>query len=313
MVLDVEVYPKMLGKKSKAVPEGNGLIPQDAYVMFGGIKLKELRPIMSKTLDKAFDKSTEMMKRANKRLAGPEQEAQQSRLATEADVTSEKKTRERPEGAAAAVQAKHGVRCSAKRVQAGPTSSTSTGMKAEPPALPPRDSVLVNIGAAAPKPCLSPVEMPTLTVTDSLLPTGKTSTATTTIFHQLPFWFCLIKEVTSRISQYATDYSSFWKLKVLDTIEANSGFRSRRLYRSPTRLSVLGSVAHVSLKEGFSSGRRMVPKAAALFGKWMTRSRHLAGEAQTNHLRRAYCGRSLFLCNQVGLNMSCRQRRHAAM
>ena len=43
MVLGVEVYPKILRKKGKAVPEGNGPIPQDAYVMLGRITLEELR------------------------------------------------------------------------------------------------------------------------------------------------------------------------------------------------------------------------------------------------------------------------------
>ena len=43
LVLDVEVYPKMLRNKSKAVPEGIGHIPQDACVMLGGITLEELR------------------------------------------------------------------------------------------------------------------------------------------------------------------------------------------------------------------------------------------------------------------------------
>ena len=47
MVLDVEVYPKMLRKRSMAVPEGNGPIPQDAYVMLCGIIMEELRRGMS--------------------------------------------------------------------------------------------------------------------------------------------------------------------------------------------------------------------------------------------------------------------------
>ena len=161
--------------------------------MLGGIKLEELRQITSEALDKAFDKSMEMMRRTNQRLAGLEQEAPQPRLAMEKDVTADKKTRERTEGAAAAVQAKHGDSCSAKTVQVGPTSSTSFGMNAEPPVLPRRDDVLVDIGAAASTPCLSPVEMQTLTAAGDLLPTGKTSTATMTIFHQLPLWFCLTK------------------------------------------------------------------------------------------------------------------------
>ena len=41
------------------------------------------------------------MRATKQRLAGLEQEARQSRLATEADVTSDKKTRNRMEGVAA--------------------------------------------------------------------------------------------------------------------------------------------------------------------------------------------------------------------
>ena len=73
----------------------------------------------------------------------------------EADVTADKKNRKHTKGAAAVVQANDDDSCSAKRVQAGPTSSTSFGMKAEPPALPRRDDVLVDNGAAAPKSCLT--------------------------------------------------------------------------------------------------------------------------------------------------------------
>ena len=48
----VEVYPKMLRKKSKAVPEGNGTIPQDAFVMLGGIIPEELRRELLETIAK---------------------------------------------------------------------------------------------------------------------------------------------------------------------------------------------------------------------------------------------------------------------
>ena len=133
-------------------------------------------------------------------------------------MPSDTKTRERTEGAAAAVQAKHRDCCSAKRVQVGSTSLIGFGMKAEPPALPRRDDVLVDIDAATPKPCLLPVEIRTLTAAGGLLPTGKTSTATRIIFQQLLLWFFLTKEIKSRTSnQRAMDYSSFWKLKVLET------------------------------------------------------------------------------------------------
>ena len=104
---------------------------------------------MCEVLDKVFEELTEKMRRAKQRLASLEQKARQPRLAMKADVTAGKKTRERVEGAAAAVQAKHGDSCSA---QVGTTTSTSFGMKSKPPALPRWDDVLVDKGAVAPKP-----------------------------------------------------------------------------------------------------------------------------------------------------------------
>ena len=152
----------MSRKKSKTVLGGNGPVTQDTNVMLDGITLEELRPIMSEALDKAFDEPTENMRRASQCLTGLEQEARQPRLATEADVLADTKNHKRMEDAVAD-QAKHRDSCSAKRIQAGPTSSTSFGMKAEPLTLPRRDDVLVDKDAAASKPCLSPVDMRTLT------------------------------------------------------------------------------------------------------------------------------------------------------
>ena len=70
----------------------------------------------------------------------------------EADKTANTKTRERTEGATTAVHAMRGNSFSARLVEPGPnTSSTSFGVKAEPPALPCRDDVVVESGDAAPK------------------------------------------------------------------------------------------------------------------------------------------------------------------
>ena len=88
-------------------------------------------------------------------------------------------------------------------------------MKAEPPDLPRKDDALVVKGAAALKSCLSPVEMRSLTDAGGLLFAGKASTATRIIYYQPRLWFCPTKEINSKTSnQYATDYSSFWKLNV---------------------------------------------------------------------------------------------------
>ena len=78
--------------------------------------------------DRKLYELVDEMRAINQYLADLEQLSRQPRLAMEADVPADKKTRERTDGAAAAVQAKHGDRFSAKRVQAGPTTSTSFGM-----------------------------------------------------------------------------------------------------------------------------------------------------------------------------------------
>ena len=52
-------------KKNKVVLEGNGPVPQDADVVLSGITLEELRRTISEARDKAFNKPTENMRRAN--------------------------------------------------------------------------------------------------------------------------------------------------------------------------------------------------------------------------------------------------------
>ena len=150
---------------------------------------------------------TEDLRRTGQRVASLEHDTRQPRFAMEADVPADTKTCERTEDAATAVQAKHGDSCTAKRVQAGPTCSTSFGVKAEPPALPCRDDVLVENGAAAPKACPSPLKMRTPAAAGGFLPTDKTSTAKRTTFHQLPLWFYPTEEINLRT--YASYYRSF--------------------------------------------------------------------------------------------------------
>ena len=131
---------------------------------------------MSETWDEAFRECKEDLRRMDQRLASLEQNARQPRLAMEADVPADEKIRERTESAAKAVQAMHVDKFAAKRVQDGPTTSTSFGVKAEPPALPCRDDVLVENGAAASKSCLLPFEMCSPIAAGGLLPTSEAST-----------------------------------------------------------------------------------------------------------------------------------------
>ena len=160
--------------------------------------------------DKMLDELIEKTRETNQRLVGRAHDARQPRLAMEADIISGKKTCKRAEDAAVD-RAKHEDSCPAKKIDVGPSSSTSFGMEVEPPALPLRDGALVDKGATAPKLCLSPVKTRTLTATGGLLPASTASTATRTIFHQSPLWFCPTKEMNSRMTsmQNATTYSSF--------------------------------------------------------------------------------------------------------
>ena len=85
-----------------------------------------------RSVDRIMD---EITRRLERRLASLEQDAREPRLAMVADGPADTKTRKRTEGAATSVQAMHGDRFSASRVDPGSkTNSTSFGVNAEPPA-----------------------------------------------------------------------------------------------------------------------------------------------------------------------------------
>ena len=129
-------------------------------------------------------------------------------------------TRESTEGAATAVQAMHGDGFSARRVEPGSnTNSTSFVVRAEPPALPWRDYVVVESGVAASESCLPSLEMRSSTAAGDLVPTGEASTAKETNFNQPPLRFCSTEETDlepnckKTSTPYAIlDSSSFWRL-----------------------------------------------------------------------------------------------------
>ena len=128
-------------------------------------------------------------------MARLEHGAQQPRLAMEADGQANTKTRERTEGAATAVQAMRGDGFFARRVERGPnTNSTSFGVKAEPPALPCSNDVVVECGDAASESCLPSLEMRSSTAAGGLVPTGEASKAKETNFNQPPLRFCSTEE-----------------------------------------------------------------------------------------------------------------------
>ena len=149
-----------------------------------------------KMLDNFMDDIT---RHFNQHAASLEQDARQPRLAMEADGHANTKTRERTEGAATAVQAMRGDSFSARRVEPGPnTNSTSFGMMAEPPALPCRDDVVVESGGAAPESCPLSLEIRSSTAAGGLVPTGKTSKATETTVNKPLLQFYSTKEENSK-------------------------------------------------------------------------------------------------------------------
>ena len=164
--------------------------------------------------DKKLDEPVEKTRGTRQRSASLEEDARQPRLAMEADVISDTKTRNRMEYIAAE-RVISGDNSSVK-VDTDPMSLTSSGDDStEPPASPcSRDDTLVDNGAAVLNPRLSPVEMRTLTAADGLLPAGKASTATRIIYYQPRLRLCPTEETDSERTsfQYASYYSSFWRI-----------------------------------------------------------------------------------------------------
>ena len=176
-------------KESKAFPEGNGAVPQqeefgsgeptlaDVYRLFEERFYRQLK-IMENCIDRwdrKLDEMAEDWRSLDQHVASLEHDAQRPRLAMEADGPANTKTGECTEGAAAAVQAKHGDSCITQRVQDGPKTSTCFGTMAEPPDLPFRDDVSVENGAASPESCLLSLEMRSPTADGGLLSPSEAS------------------------------------------------------------------------------------------------------------------------------------------
>ena len=112
-------------KESGAVPEGNSFVPHQNEFGSGQPAIADLYRLVKERfiqsdryLDrvkshfdqhkKKSDERMEMARGTNQRVASLVHNARQSRLVIEADVKTDKKTRERTDGAAIAVQAMHG-------------------------------------------------------------------------------------------------------------------------------------------------------------------------------------------------------------
>ena len=171
-----------------------------------------------------MEEQTELLE---KRLTRLEHGARQPRLAMEAGGPTDTKTRKRTEGAATAVQAMRGDGFSARRVEPGPnTNSTSFGVKVEPPALPCKDDVVVKSGVAASESCLPSLEMRSSTATGGLVPTGKASTATEINYNQPPLRFCSTKETDLEANCKKTSIPSA-------SYDSSSVFQERNLSATP--------------------------------------------------------------------------------
>ena len=101
----------MSRKESLTTPEGNGPIP-----MLGGITLKDFRREVSEMRGEILRQFKKNVRSMDRRLASLKHGARQPRLTMGADGPPDKKTCERTEGAAKAVQAMHGDGFSAKRI-----------------------------------------------------------------------------------------------------------------------------------------------------------------------------------------------------
>ena len=188
----------MLRKASKAVPEGNDPVPQKEELGSGQPTMEDVyrrMKLMMSHFEEKMDELSEEMGMMDQHVTRLEHGARQPRLAMKTDGQASTKTRERTEGAATAVQAMRGDCFSARRVEPGPsTNSTSFGVKTEPPALPCRDDSVVECGAAAFESCLPPIEMRPSTAAGGLVPTGDASKASETTLNEPPLRFCLTEE-----------------------------------------------------------------------------------------------------------------------
>ena len=211
----------MLRKESKAVPEGNGPAPQKEEFESGQLTMGGVYRLLvlierfdrmdsySDRLDKRMGEISAMMRTMDQHLTCLEHGARQPCLAIEADGRASTETRERTEGAAIAVQAMRGDYFSARRVEPGSTTnSTSIGVKADPPALPCRDDSMVECGSAASELCFPSIEMRSSTAAGGLVLTGDASKTSETTLNEPPLRFFLTEETDLKAKKSWTSVPS---------------------------------------------------------------------------------------------------------
>ena len=217
----------------------------------------------------------------------------------EADGPTDTKTRERTEGAATAVQAMRGDGFSARWVEPGPnTNSTSFGVKAEPPALPCMDDVVVESGNAASESCLPSLEMRSSTATGGLVPTGEASTAKETNSNQPPLRFCST-EKTDHLEANCkkTSISSA-------SYDSSSVFQERNLSATPYCRKVVDTNSRQN-RTFDPGGLRGHLRACPFLGPWraLVCGEVIRAGATGDKLQRFFGGDSLALWKKAGFDV----------
>ena len=150
----------------------------------------------------------------------------------------------------------------------------------EPPALPYRDDVVVENGAAAPKSRLPSLEMRSPTAASGLLPTGEVSITTRTTFNQPPLQLYTAEETNSKktLTPYVSYDSSCFRKNGPFLLPPAGG--SSRQNQEKIGCSIQAVLKAVSAPARFWDrgarcfmGRFMLglEEAAACFGRSMTR------------------------------------------
>ena len=285
----------MLRKASEAVPEGRDPVPLKEELGSGQPMTEDVYRMVYEALVRWNKELKELSDKMDQHLIRLEHGARQPRLATEADGQASTKTRERTEGAATAAQAMRGDCSSARRVEPGPTNSTSSGMKAEPPALPCRDVSVVECGTAAFKSCLPSMEMRPSTAAGGLVPTGDASKASETTLNEPPLRFCLTEEtdLKAKISWTSIPSASY---------DSSSVFQERNLSATPycRRVVDTKSGQNRTFDPGGSRGHL---RACPFLGSWsaLVSGEVWRAEAAKVELQRFF-GDSLALWNKAGFD-----------
>ena len=267
----------MLRKASEVVSEGNGPVHQEEIGFGQPAPVDEFRGIRGR-----FSKLKELMRRFEQYL-----------LSQGADT----KTRERTEGAVTAVQAVRGDGFSARRVEPGPnTNSTSFGVKVKPPALPCRDDVVVECGDAASESCLPSLEMRSPTAGAGLVPTGEASTATETNVNQPPLRFCSTEktDLEAKNSWTSVPSASYDGSSVFQERNLSATLYCRRVVDTKSRQKRTfdpgGSRGHLRACPFLGSWRALVcgevirPGAAGEEFRWLVVTRPVLMPCQTKVL-----------------------------